>query len=272
MSRSLSCLGLAALMCALPAFGQRPQDEYEYQEPIAKKGQWNFSLDGMPTTLECQVKGFANGILIDIDTQQDLALGKSKMSPGVSLEYMGPRIGMQFGVRNQKHEGNNIIKRDIIHIGGQPFTIGMPVQSEIKSTTYDINMTIRMLNFEQGWIGMDLGVHVWRLEFQAQSSALSMSAVKQLLPTVPAPQFGISAGTSLLDDRLQAKAHFHFLGWKGAKYQRIQADVRYFPLDWLGVRVYTDNEHFDLPIGSIWDQLDILADSKGVGFGVVLKF
>jgi hypothetical protein len=49
-------------------------------------------------------------------------------------------------------------------------------------------------------------------------------------------------------------------------------DARYFPLRWLGIRVYLDQESLDIPKGSIQDDLELKLDRSGFGFGVVARF
>jgi hypothetical protein len=65
---------------------------------------------------------------------------------------------------------------------------------------------------------------------------------------------------------------FHLLGYKGATYRHAGADLRFFPISWLGVRAYFDNEHFRVPKGSIKDDLDILLDRSGTGLGIVFRY
>jgi hypothetical protein len=68
------------------------------------------------------------------------------------------------------------------------------------------------------------------------------------------------------------RAYYHLLSRSGATYRRAGADVRYFPVRWLGLRANFESEGFDVPRGSIDDQTALSLDKDGLGLGVVFRF
>jgi hypothetical protein len=90
--------------------------------------------------------------------------------------------------------------------------------------------------------------------------------------SAPIPQFGLSGGTRAFDGVLESKAYIHYLGYKGAKYTLLGLDVRVFPVKWLGLRAFYEGGTFDVPQGSVKDDLEFKLERKGGGFGAVVRF
>jgi len=68
------------------------------------------------------------------------------------------------------------------------------------------------------------------------------------------------------------RGYYHLLSYKGASYHHVGGDLRFFPVTWLGIRVFTDTEKLDVPNHSIKDDLEVGLNRQGTGFGVVLRF
>jgi len=258
MIRPALALCLAA---ALPALGQAP------------KRAWYFGLQRVAPTFEGHFEGIQDNESILIDLQGDLAIGKDSTKPGLALEYQGPRFGLEFSMDEQDYKGANTVSR-LIKISGQDYNQGAYVTTDLKIKNYTFNWTIRALKFEHAWIGVDLGARVWDMDLKALGeeplSGVKAEAVEKF--PIPIPQIGLSTGFEAFEGSLVAKGYYHALFYSGAKYNRIGADVRYFPLRWLGVRAFVDKETFDVPKGSIKDDLEIKLDRNGVGFGVMVRF
>ena len=121
---------------------------------------------------------------------------------------------------------------------------------------------------------LDLGARATQVEIEASGvNAFSgVTAAANYKSTLPIPQIGPSLGCTAFDGRLVAKGMFHLLSYKGSSYTHTGADLRVFPISWLGVRAYFDHEHTRVPKGSIKDDLDITEDRNGTGLGIVARF
>ena len=101
------------------------------------------------------------------------------------------------------------------------------------------------------------------------SNALATATFKSALPM---PQVGPCAGWTGLEGRLAARASYHYLTYRGASYHHAGADVRYFPLPWLGVRAFAASEGWKLPNKSLASDLAVDLARRGAGLGVVARF
>ncbi len=249
------------LLATLPLVAQVPERK------------WSFALHGLPSTLEGHFEGTEDGQPISFDLKNDLALERDKTRPGVALEYQGHRFGFTLSTDAQDYKGSATVTRTV-SLDGKDYPVGTRVDSLVKLKSYDLNWTIRALTWEQAWIGVDLGAHVWDLDMKASGvlpGDTAPTTAAEKIP-VPIPQLGLAVGGKAFGDRIVARVGFHFLRYKGASYHRWQGDLRYFPLDWLGLRAFLDDENFDVPKGSIKDDLILNIKRSGAGFGVVVRF
>lgn len=234
---------------------------------------WSFDLHSLPAALEGNFEGIEDGKPIFFDLKNDLGLEKDKTKLGVSLEYQGRRFGLGLSTDAQEYKGSAVLARPIT-LNGTTYQMLTKVDSRIKFQSYDLNWTIRALTWEQAWIGVDLGIRAWDLDMTAtgteQNTVQTVTASEKI--RVPIPQLGLSVGGKALGDRVVGRASFHFLSYKGASYRRWQGDIRYFPIPWLGLRAFLDDESFDVPKDSIKDDLLLNLDRSGAGFGVVIRF
>jgi hypothetical protein len=236
-------------------------------------GVWYLDVHQVSPTLEGNYKGTQDGKPVDFDLVKDLGLAKNGTSPGVGLEYQGPRFGLELSMESQKYIGSKVVDRDIT-ISGQTFNASALVDSSIKATNYTFNWTIRLMRTPGFWIGIDLGARGTSLEVNAQATSYMMGQGRPAYfkSGLPMPQVGLSTGYSAMEGRLAVRAFYHYLGYKGATYHNAGGDIRYFPLSWLGVRAFTDTESWKVPENSLSKDLAINLDRSGTGFGLVLKF
>jgi hypothetical protein len=235
----------------------------------------NFYLDihRFSPSLEGHLNGLQDDKAISFDFQRDLGLEKDAAQLGAALEYQGPRFGVEFSADGQDYAGRQRLEQ-VITIDDQDFQAGTDMVSAMTVKNYTFNWTIRVLRPGPAWIGVDLGARVWKVELQADGydplTAITSHAHVEM--PLPIPQLGVSAGFQAFDYRLVGKVYYHFLNRSGASYTHIGADLRAFPLKWLGVRAFFDSEAFKVPKGSIEEDLELQLDRKGAGLGLVLKF
>ena len=186
-------------------------------------------LHWIAPTFEGHFNGIESGQRLAVDLQDDLGLGKDKTTPGLGLEYQGPRFGVEFSLDRQEYKGSKVLVRTIT-IDGKDFTAGTLVDSSLQANTLSLNWTIRAFAFESGWLGVDLGGRSWDVDFTTKSAVLQSNEKF----TVPIPQVGISGGFHAANERVIVKGYYHLLFRKGASYRHGGVDARYFPLQWLG--------------------------------------
>jgi len=241
--------------------------------PMHAGGSWNVDLHRAAPSLDGHYLGTQGGRPVAFDLAGDLGLGKGSTPLGLGLEYQGPRFALELAMEAQNYAGNNVIARDVT-ISGQTWHAQAAVASAFKVTTCTGNWTMRFLRTPGAWVGLDLGVRTTVLDLQASSqnylsNTLANATFKSALPM---PQVGPCLGWTGLDGRLAARASYHYLIYRGASYHHAAADVRYFPLPWLGVRAFAASEGWKLPNHSLASDLEVGLARRGAGFGVVARF
>jgi hypothetical protein len=240
---------------------------------LAGEGAWNLDIHRIAPTLEGHYKGTQDGKPADFDLVGDLGLQKDKTQLGVGLEYQGPRFALELGMDTQNYLGHNTIQRDVT-ISGQTWNAQATVDTAIKMTNYTANWTIRFMRSPGFWLGLDLGAKATLLDLHASGNnyLVNTPATAAFKSGLPMPQVGPSAGYTGLDGKLALRGYYHFLAYKGASYHHSGADLRFFPLPWLGARAFFARESWKVPTDSVAKDLAITLDRSGAGFGVVLKF
>ena len=249
------------LAAALPAYSQGAERH------------WYFDVHRYAPSFEGHYLDTSGDNPVDVDLVRDLGLKKDSTKIGFGLEYQGPRFGVELSRDEQDYKGLNQVARKI-NINGTDFDASTLVSSRLKATTSTFNWTIRAFKRPQYWIGIDLGARATQMEIAASGVEIvsQVAASATYKATLPVPQLGLSAGFVALDSRLVGRAYYHYLGFKGASYSHPGADLRFFPISWLGLRVFTDGEHFKVPKGSVKDTIDIALDRSGTGLGIVARW
>ena len=230
-------------------------------------------IESFGPTLTGHFQGIQNGQPISLDLDSDLGLSRDKTTPGFFMDYQGPRFGFQLSTGSAEYRGDRILTRDIT-LNGTTYPATDRVQSHVKLVSVDGTWTIKLVSSQEAFLGLDLGAQVWKLDMDAHdlpTPPLTASAASTSV-SAPIPQIGLSGGAKGFGDRLEAKAYVHYLGYKSAKYTRTGFDVRLFPVKWLGLRAFYEDGSFDVPKGSIKDDLELQLDRKGGGFGVMVRF
>jgi len=233
---------------------------------------WTFGGQVFGPTLTGHFEGIQDGQPLSVDLDADLGLGKDKTTPGLFLDYQGPRFGFQVSSGTAEYRGDRVVNRTIT-VDGTSYTAGTRVQSHVKLASLDAIWTIRLYRGASAWLGLDLGAQTWTLDMDASGQPpLGAPLASSTKVTAPIPQLGLSAGGRGFNGVLEAKTYLHYLGYKQAKYTLFGADLRVFPVKWLGLRAFYEGGSFDVPKGSVSDDLEFKLDRKGAGFGAVVRF
>jgi len=249
------------LLCALPAFGQ------------GAPGRWFLDLHWFQPSLSGHYQGTSGGNAFDVDLVNDLGLAKGSTSLGFGVEYQGPRFGLTYSRDAQDYRGSEVMTRDIV-INGQTFAANTLVNSSVKAVNNTLNWTIRCLRRPGFWLGLDLGVrateyHVDATGFNALTEVYATANYKG---TLPMPQVGPALGFNALQDRLLIRGFYHGFAYERASYGHAGADLRYFPVAWLGVMAFVDSERSRVPQGALKGNWDATLDRSGAGLGLVARF
>jgi hypothetical protein len=231
---------------------------------------WTLGGQVYGPTLSGHFQGLQNGQPISLDLDSDLGLGKDKTTAGFFLDYQGPRFAFQVSSGSAEYRGDRTVTQTVT-VNGQNYTAGTRVQSHVKLASVDGIWTIKFVRGSDAWMGLDLGVQSWKIDMDATDFSGEIPPASTSV-TAPIPQIGLSAGGRGFNGGLEAKAYVHYLGYKQAKYTLVGADLRFFPVRWFGLRAFYESSSFDVPKGSVKDDLEFKLDRKGGGFGAVFRF
>lgn len=265
----MRALPLALILCGAPVFAQMGRTE----GPAPSNRSFTIGGQVYGPDLTGHFQGIQDGQPIFLDLDSDLGLGKDKTTAGFFMDYQGPRFGFQVSSGSAEYRGDRLLTRSIT-LNGTTYSAADRVLSHVKLASVDGTWTIKFFSYPEGWVGFDLGVQAWKIDMDVHDvpPAPLTATYSSTSVSAPIPQFGLSGGTRAFDGRLESKATLHYLAYKGAKYTQFGLDVRVFPVKWLGLRAFYEGGSFDVPKGSVKDDLEFKLDRKGVGFGVVARF
>lgn len=252
------------LLCAtLPLLAQAPS--------APQGGRWTLGAQRLAPDLSGSVYIQNSGSTSSFDLQRDLNLGKDFTLTGFLAGYEGPRFLLQVSSTGERYEGRNILT-SAATVNGITYTVGTDLHSRLKVAATDLTWVIKVLRWDQAYLGVDLGANLWKLEVDATgtSGGSTQSAHDDL--TAPIPQLGASAGAHLFGGVLDLRGSYHFLNKSGASYHHAVAEARAYPLRWLGVRVFLEDEKLDVPKDSLSSDFALNVDRKGTGLGLVFRF
>jgi hypothetical protein len=150
--------------------------------------------------------------------------------------------------------------------------VGTDLQSRLKVTATDFTWVIKVLRWEQAYLGVDLGANLWKPDVDATGTAGGNAQTAHDDLTAPSPQLGASAGAHLFNGHLDLRGSYHFLNKSGASYHHSVLEARAYPLRWLGVRILAEDENLDVPKDSLSSDFALNVDRKGTGLGLVFRF
>ena len=231
---------------------------------------WTFGVHRSQPTLSASAIGTKDGRASMVDADADLGLGRSGSPSGAFLEYSGQAHLFRLGYDALRFEGERTLTRNI-QLDGVTYLAGTGLRSKAKLTVFEGLYTYKFLRQADAWAGLDLGVQVVKTEL----SALTLSgpqASQSLSPTLVLPHVGISGWSSGAGGLLESRVYYHYFRLHGATSTRYGVDARAYLYPRFGLRAFYEVATVKAPPGSTLGDLDLRADSKLTGLGLVLRF
>jgi hypothetical protein len=238
---------------------------------IPEVGHWTLGVQRLGPDLSGKVFNQNGSLVSTFDIDKDLALQKDSTSVGFMGEYEGRRFLLNISSGGQTYVGHNVLTTTV-SVNGTSYATGTNLTSHIKIATADLTWVIKLVRWDHAYVGLDLGVNAWKLDVDATgvTGSTTQTASDQL--SVPIPQIGASVGGHFPGGFLDVRGSYHLLKKGDAKYHRTLLEARAYPLRWLGVRVFHEDERIDVPKGSLSDDFSLNLDRQGTGFGVLFRF
>ena len=236
-------------------------------------GSWFLDVHSTTGTLTGHYVGLQNSQPFDVDLQSDLGITADKAKIGGGFEYQGHRFGLELASNEVDFAGSRVVDKAVT-INGQTFNVGALVNSTVKAKTTTFNWTIRALSFDHFWIGFDLGVRGMTMDLAASgvNGFTGVTATAAYTLNAPVPQIGLATGIRLWNNRIIGRAFYHTLAYHGASFNVAGADLRFFPISWLGIMAFTNTAKLNVPQDSISNSANIVLNQGASGLGLVARF
>ncbi len=257
------------LLClqGLTAFAQIGRTEGAYVGP---RFDWTIGVHRSQPTLSVQAEGSKNGRPSLVDSDADLGLGRKGTPLGFFLEYPGETHGFHLGYDTFQFEGERTLPRDI-QLDGVSYLAGSGIQSKAKATSLEGIYTYKFARQADAWVGLDLGAQYLKADLAATPLTAPI-ATQTVNPTLLVPQVGLSGWSSGADGLLQYSGFYRYFKYRGVSYTRYGLDARAYLYPSFGLRAFYEKSSVKALPGSSLGDLDLRADSKITGLGLVLRF
>ena len=254
-------------LASIPAFAQlgRASDG----GPVPLSG-WTFGFQRVQPSLSASLQGSRDGKVSLVDTDADLGLARDGNPLGVLLEYQGVAHGFQFTYDSARYRGNRDLPRTIF-LDGTPYAAGTPLQTQAKVEVLEGLWTYKFVRRPDAWLGFDLGVQVLRMDLKALAATATPST-QAAHPTGVLPQVGLTGWSSGVDGLLESRVYARYMTYRGATSFRYGVDARAYLYPKFGLRAFFEDGRVRVPQGSVEGDLEVRADRRITGVGVVIRF
>ncbi len=229
---------------------------------------WTFGLQKVQPSLTASINGSRDGRVSSVDTSADLGLGREGNPLGFLAEYQGQTQAFLLSYDSAHYGGNQLLPRDIA-LNGTPYAAGTALQVSAKVKVLEGLWTYKLVQQPDAWIGFDLGLQL----LQADLSALAPSAAQaqSARPSWPIPQVGLTGWSTGANGLVESRIYLRYFTHRGATLTRYGIDTRAYFYPSFGVRAFFEDNRMHIPSGSLQGDLDIRADRRVVGFGLVVR-
>lgn len=257
------------LLClqGLAAFAQIGRTEGAYAGP---RFDWTMGVHRSQPTLSVRAEGSKDGRPSLVDSDSDLGLGRRETPLGFFLEHPGEIHGFHLGYDTYQFEGEQTLPRDI-QLDGTSYRAGSGLHSKAKGTVLEGIYTYKFMRQADAWVGFDLGAQYLKTDLSATTLGPSPST-QAVHPTLLLPQLGLSGWSCAADGLLEYRGFYHYLKFRGVTYTRYGLDARAYLYPGFGLRAFFEKSAVSTSAGASLGDLNLRADSKMSGLGLVIRF
>ncbi len=209
-----------------------------------------------------------NGVVATkIDFDDDLNFDDSEGVFAEAAVQLGP-FRVSGGYLPMEFSGNGNISRNIT-FGGQTFSAGTNVASDVELDVYDLAVAFHIINFDDGpmrvQIGPELAVKIADVDMSFRDT--SGGATERVSGTVPVPTIG-ARGRIALSDFVGVVGRIGYLEVGDNSFLDAEVQVEYSPLPMLGV--FAGYRYIDVDV----DESGVILQStfSGLFGGVLARF
>jgi hypothetical protein len=254
-------------LVGIPAFAQLGRGPGGGPEPLSG---WTLGFQRVQPSVSASLQGSRHGKASLVDTDADLGLARDGNPLGVLLEYQGEIHGLQFSYDSARYRGDRALPRDIL-LDGTSYSAGTPLQTHAKLETLEGLWTYKFVRRPDAWLGFNLGVQVFRMDLRALA-ATATPGTQSIHHTGVVPQVGLTGWSSGVDGLLESRVYARYVTYRGATSFRYGVDARAYLYPKFGLRAFFEDGRVRVPGGSVEGDLDLRADRRITGLGLVIRF
>lgn len=230
---------------------------------------WVFGVQKIQPSLTASIRGTKDGKATSVDAEGDLGLKRNGSPLSFLVEYQGQSQSFHFTYESGRVGGDQLLAQPIT-LDGTAYAAGTRVQTSAKTEVLEGLWTLKLSQQADAWVGLDLGVQVIRAD--ASATATPGLITKTARPTMPVPQIGLTGFSSGADGLLESRAFLRYSRYQGATCFRYGLDARAYLYPSFGILAYFEDSRMRVPPGSLQGDLDIRADRRVTGLGLVIRF
>ncbi|WP_243294949.1 hypothetical protein [Geothrix mesophila] len=231
---------------------------------------WTLGFQRVQPSLSASLDGIRDGKASLVDTDSDLGLGRDGNPFGGLLEYQGQAHGFQLTYDSARYRGDRVLPRAIL-IDGRSYAAGTPLQTQAKVEVLEGLWTYKFVRRPDAWLGFDLGAQVFRVDLQALTLTSTPRSQSEHSSWI-VPQVGLTGWSSGVDGLLESRVYARYITYRGATSFRYGVDARAYLYPKFGLRVFFEDARAHIPRGSVEGDLDLRADRRITGLGLVIRF
>jgi len=254
-------------LASIPAFAQLGRSGDWGRPPQMN---WTLGFQRVQPSLSANLQGSRDGKASLVDTDADLGLARDGNPLGALLEYQGEAHGFQLTYDSARYRGDRVLPRAIA-LDGRPYSAGTPLQTSAKVEVLEGTWTYKFIRNSDAWLGFDLGVQILRFDLKALPLTPTPRA-QSANPTEVVPQVGLTGWSTGADGLLESRIYARYFTYRGATSFRYGVDARAYLYPKFGLRAFFEDGRVRAPGGSLKGDLELRADRRITGLGVVVRF
>ncbi|WP_243287679.1 hypothetical protein [Geothrix terrae] len=231
---------------------------------------WTLGLQRVQPSLSASLDGVRDGKMSLVDTDSDLGLGRDGTPFGALLEHQGEAQGFQLTYDSARYRGERTLPRSIF-LDGTAYSAGTLLQTQAKVEVLEGLWTYKFVRRPDAWLGFDLGAQVFRADLRALTLTSPPRSQSKRSGWI-VPQVGLTGWSSGADGLLESRVYARYVTYRGATSFRYGVDARAYLYPKFGLRVFFEDGHAHVPRGSVEGDLDLRADRRITGLGLVIRF